>query len=193
MSLKKIHNLPDIETLRMVFDYCTIAGNLIWKPISPSKAKYLGWSSKRYKQHNTRYSGKVAGHEFVQTHGKRNRQVRFDGVSYYCHRIIYKWVTGIDALIIDHDNGDQLDNRFRNLKNVTNAQNAKNCKLHTKNTSGHTGVSWSKQHYKWEAYIWKDSKKYNLGIYSELEDAIKVRKEKEIEFGYHKNHGKRMK
>lgn len=188
MSLKKIQPLPSLEYLRKRFDYNCYTGELTWKVLREKDSSY---SPSKTKMFNTRWAGLKAGHEFLETGGDRTMQVRLDKKSYYVHRIIFKWVTGKDAELVDHENGVRIDNRWKNLRNVSNAVNAKNCKMHIKNSSGHTGVSWNKQHQKWESYIWKDSKKYNLGLHVYFEDAVAVRREKEIEFGYHPTHGRR--
>ena len=47
------------------------------------------------------------------------------------------------------------------------------------NTSGHTGISWMPKYQKWRAYINFKRKQYNLGVYSDINDAIAARKEAE--------------
>lgn len=47
------------------------------------------------------------------------------------------------------------------------------------NTSGVTGVRWDKRSCKWRARISHKGKSIELGLYSNMEDAIKVRKEAE--------------
>ncbi|AUR94277.1 AP2/ERF domain protein [Vibrio phage 1.193.O._10N.286.52.C6] len=188
MSLKKIQKLPDLKYLRKRFDYNSYTGKLYWKVLKDEDSNYTPSKTKMF---NTRWGGTEAGHLFEETCGSEVIQVRLDGKSYYMHRLIFKWVTGVEPELVDHEDGDRLNNRWRNLRNVSNAVNAKNCKLHVKNKSGHTGVSWNKGAGKWEAYIWKDSKKYNLGLHDNLQDAITIRLKKEEEFGYHPTHGKR--
>lgn len=91
---------------------------------------------------------------------------------------------------IDHINGDTSDNRAVNLREVTNQDNHKNMKRHKGNKSGHTGVYWNTAVHKWQAYIAVDGKQKYLGIYDDVKDAAKVRKEAEIKYGFHKNHGR---
>jgi len=43
---------------------------------------------------------------------------------------------------------------------------------------------------KWQSYICIDSKQKYLGVYKYLCDAETARKEAEIKYGYHKNHGR---
>lgn len=53
------------------------------------------------------------------------------------HRLIMMAEKG---QIVDHKNGNSLDNRRCNLRFVTRSQSAMNQKLHANNTSGYTGV-----------------------------------------------------
>jgi hypothetical protein len=91
---------------------------------------------------------------------------------------------------IDHINGIKTDNRIVNLRVVTNQQNRKNMKRHKGNSSGVTGVYWSNRAKKWQAYICVNYKQIYLGVFKYLVDAETARKEAEIEYGFHKNHGR---
>ena len=83
---------------------------------------------------------------------------------------------------VDHINHNGLDNRKENLRIVTHKQNKFNNPILSTNTSGVTGVSWSKQKNKWRAYITIDNKQKSLGYYFNKEDAIKARKEAEEKY-----------
>lgn len=65
---------------------------------------------------------------------------------------------------------------------IIREQNGKNQK---NNASGKTGVSWSKSNGKYFSYIGFRGKRYNLGYYHELKDAIRAREIAEDEL--HKN------
>lgn len=54
-------------------------------------------------------------------------------------------------------------------------------KVRSDNISGVKGVTWYKPTKKWVAYIAFQKKKYNLGYYEDIEDAIKARKKAEKE------------
>nr|DAJ90910.1 MAG TPA: hypothetical protein [Caudoviricetes sp.] len=52
---------------------------------------------------------------------------------------------------------------------------------HANNTSGHVGVSFNKRRQKWEAYIQFRGYKYHLGMYEDIQDAIRMRERAEKE------------
>ena len=82
-------------------------------------------------------------------------------------------------VFIDHINHNTLDNRRKNLRKVTISQNSMNRKVMSTNSSGITGVRWHKATQKWQADLCINKKTIYLGIYSNIEDAIKARKEAE--------------
>lgn len=94
----------------------------------------------------------------------------------YMHRMINKTPEG---LITDHIDGNRLNNSRANLRTVDKSVNAINSGLRTNNKSGYKGVSLSKLHKKWEAYIWKNNKKFHLGLFNEMNEAIEARKQAE--------------
>ncbi len=76
-------------------------------------------------------------------------------------------------MYIDHINHDKTDNRKSNLRIVTNQQNQRNKK--PINKSGYAGVSWHKNKKKWMSHITVDKKQIYLGIFDDIDDAIKAR------------------
>jgi len=73
--------------------------------------------------------------------------------------------------IVDHINGNVLDNRRENLRVVNNAQNAWNSKLQSCNTSGYKGVHWDKTVGEWRARIGFHYRRIELGTYDTPEEA----------------------
>jgi len=112
------------------------------------------------------------------------------GKRYYAHRIAWLYHYGSLPECIDHIDGDGLNNKISNLRSVTKLENNKNSSMRIDNTSGHKGVFYSKQLNKWCAQIRYNNKTMHIGYFAEINDAIKARKEKEIKYGYHENHGK---
>lgn len=86
------------------------------------------------------------------------------------HKMITK--TGSRELV-DHIDGNKLNNKKSNLRTATHQQNCFNKKA--------IGVRKTKSN-KYQAYITKDKKQINLGVYENIEDAIKARKQGEKEY-----------
>ena len=110
------------------------------------------------------------------------------------HRVIWllangDWPKGE----IDHIDGDKLNNDPANLRDVSRAENARNLKLNVNNTSGCSGVK--KCGNGWVSIIGqqrtatKSNGRYKY--FKNKDDAIAWRKAKEIEYGYHANHGRK--
>lgn len=76
------------------------------------------------------------------------------------HRLI---LNAPDGILVDHKNGNTLDNRRCNLRLATHANNAQNGKVQSNNSSGFKGVcadgAW------WRAEISVDSRRVWLGRY----------------------------
>lgn len=120
-------------------------------------------------------------HIWIGVQGKRYAAARLAWLYVYG-----EWPKGS----IDHINHDGTDNSISNLRDCNHKVNMKNQPLRSNNKSGFNGVSWNKSKQKWEASIKVDSKNKFLGRYHKLSDAIEARKEADIKYGYHSNHGK---
>jgi hypothetical protein len=143
-------------------------------------------SLRAYMTWNARFAGEQAGY---QTPG-RYRNICIDYHTHQAHRLAWLYVHEEWPEHIDHINGDKSDNRIANLRSVSNAENRKNQATRKDNTSGVQGVVWDKQTGKWTVRINVNSKTLNLGRYAEFEDAVARRKQAEIDFGFHPNHGR---
>lgn len=115
------------------------------------------------------------------------RHVKIQGKRYMVHRILMKMYGEniTSELEVDHKNHDGLDNRICNLSIVTKTDNHKNRNIAQNNSSGYTGISFNKRLNKWQSYIQSPlGKKEHLGVYSNIEEAVRVRHEKAKEYGY---------
>lgn len=74
------------------------------------------------------------------------------------HRRVFLEHYGYLPDIVDHINGNKLDNRPINLRPASYSENACNSKLNSKNTSGVKGIAWIEGRNRWRASITKDGK-----------------------------------
>lgn len=109
--------------------------------------------------HHTRFAGKEAG-----TISKAGyREVKLNGSTYKSHRILWKIANGFDPDMIDHIDGNRLNNRHDNLRLATRQENGANRGLSCNNKSGYKGVAWHTRDMCWDAYITVDGERIVLG------------------------------
>ena len=120
------------------------------------------------------------------------RQVSIKGKHYMEHRIIMVLCFGHipENAEIDHINHIRNDNRLVNLRFVTHGGNMKNQSVSSKNTSGVTGVSFSKANKKYIAQIMVNREAIYLGMFETLEEAAEARRQADRKFNFNNNHGK---
>lgn len=82
----------------------------------------------------------------------------------------------MDDKYIDHKNHNTLDNRKQNLRKSNDLLNSRNRSLSSNNTSGYKGVCWRTREQKWRAYITYEGKRIELGLYDDINDAVKARR-----------------
>ena len=75
------------------------------------------------------------------------------------------------GLVVDHINGDGLDNRRANMRVCTPTENARNTRTSISNTSGSKGVSWNAALNGWKASISVEGHPTYLGTFPSIEDA----------------------
>ena len=90
-----------------------------------------------------------------------------------------------DSSVVDHINGNPLDNRKQNLRICNRCDNQKNMKGH----NGYPGVSFEKGVNKWRVRIRHNGKNLHVGVYNTEEEAIeaRIRAEEKYygEYGYY--------
>jgi hypothetical protein len=178
--------LPSKEYLDECFHCHVIDGILVWKkrPLSHFS------SIKVCSQWNSKWSGKRAGSVRNTRGNKKYSSVCVKKERYPLHRVIWKIVNGVDPDVIDHVDGDTLNNCIDNLRSVSFSENLKNKKLYGNNKTGTHGIYFIKKLNKWSAEINVNKIKICLGFYVKKEKAINARKEAQKEYGFHDNHGK---
>lgn len=82
------------------------------------------------------------------------------------HRAIVNPPAG---MVVDHINGDTLDNRRENLRACSAAQNTRNAKVYSTSTSGLKGAV--RHNGKWRGKVTFGGKSYHLGTFETAEEA----------------------
>lgn len=128
-------------------------GNLYWKFHTSKKAN--------------KFIGKKAGSKMKNGY----YHIQFNGKYIYLHRAIFFMHYGYLPKLVDHIDGDPSNNKIENLREATTAQNSWNQKF-KRSASGFKGVTWNKQNKKWQPQIKANNKKFYLGKFANLDDAI---------------------
>ncbi len=107
---------------------------------------------------------------------------------YFVHRFLMNVCDKYDVnCVIDHINGNSLDNRMSNLRICTIQENSRN--IRKKNRI--VGVSLNNNYKKWQARIMSNYHTLNLGVFDVYEEAVfaRIKKEQELfgEYGPNKD------
>jgi hypothetical protein len=73
--------------------------------------------------------------------------------------------------VVDHIDGDPLNNRRDNMRIVTSSENSWNQKISKANKSGYKGVCFAAREGRWRAQIRKNKRQYMLGYFKDPADA----------------------
>lgn len=172
-----------IPIIRQRLDYDPDSGVLTWKDCG---AEFFE-SEKAYASFKSKFSGKAAGE--VSPSGDYRRVFLFKK-AHKAHRLAWaiyfgKWPEGV----IDHINGDTLDNRIKNLRDCSRSVNSRNSRKYKSNKSGLTGVSWHKSSGKWVAQITINGKRKHLGLFCDKFSAHKAWLSAKNENNFTERHG----
>ena len=149
---KRAKGMLTLARVRELFDYDPETGVLVRRITTSNRAP----------------KGTVAG----RRNGNGYLRVMIDGYTDYVHRVVWFHFYGEwPEFEMDHIDGNGMNNRISNLRCATHAQNSQNLSTRNTNKSGMIGVSWSKLHSKWEAYINVNYKKKYLGLFDDLKAA----------------------
>lgn len=116
-------------------------------------------------------------------------ELSISGKSYLAHRVIWLMKRGYYPEQIDHINHIRHDNSWSNLREVNNRINHLNTSLSKNTDTGFNGVSYMKSKSKYRAYIMINKKHIHLGLFADINEAISARKQADIDYGFHSNHG----
>ncbi len=129
-------------------------GNLIYK-------------KKRWKGN----AGQIAG----SLDGKGYLRIRINWVRYSIHRLIWLYHYGkFPKKLLDHIDGNRLNNKIENLREASYYENNINCVKQSNNTSGYKNITWNKEKQKWQVKCNSYGKKYHAGYFVNLNDAIEA-------------------
>lgn len=159
-EFKNRNELPSVDTLRQMLDYCPNTGIIRWKV----RRKNISMPGDE--------AGVVSGSGYIKI-GINRKQLR-------AHRIAWAMTYGSwPDHDIDHKNRVRTDNRLENLRPATRSQNSQNSSLRSDNTSGTKGVHVRKDNGRFSASITLDGESKYLGCYHSFQAAQLARAQAE--------------
>ena len=114
--------------------------------------------------------------------GKRG--YRIVGINYkrhMVHRLVWVMHGNEPVPLLDHIDGNKLNNRIENLRPATKSQNMMNAAPYRSNTSGIKGVSWISTIKRWTGQVTYQGKIYKAGVFRDKEEcaiAVRILREK---------------
>lgn len=147
--------LPTQERLRELFSY--EAGRLIW--VNPP-------------QRRPQLKGTKAG----TINGSGYEQIWIDKRCYRTHRLVWKLHHGTDpAPILDHIDGNRLNNRIENLQELDQRQNVHKGRMMSNKRSGLPPCVIARPNGKFQAAVTVNGKRSYLGTFATVEEAVAAR------------------
>ncbi len=126
-------------------------------------------------QNNAKYAGKPAGTKNAGRDGNQYLVIGISGSYFKAHRIIWKMMTGQEPPeFIDHRDGDNFNNRWKNFRAADNGTNLQNAKLRSDNVTGVKGVCWEAERGKYLATIAVNKRYVKVGRFDTIEEATKA-------------------
>lgn len=158
------------ERLTEVLDYDPVTGIFTWKLA-------IGRRVRR---------GAVAG-SFTNDYIR----IVIDGKKYRANRLAWFYVKGEWPVeMIDHENGNTIDNRIDNLRAATRSQNNHNRRLNQNSTTGIKGVIYSEKTGQYTARVMRNKIEHRRGPFDSLSEATTaVKLLRESLHGDFVNHG----
>jgi hypothetical protein len=176
----------DPEILRTLLYYDLTTGKLYWRYRTSDMCSNSGnGAAANAARWNACFGGSEA---FTGQNDKGYHTGSIYGKTYRASRVIWALFFGEWPDQVDHINGDKTDNRIINLRKVSHAMNQRNQGRYRNNTTGATGVLLREN--RWLAQIKVSGKMKHLGSFDSFEQAATARKEAELQYGFHPNHGR---
>lgn len=160
------------EIVKEYLDYAPATGILTWLK-KPCKRTVV----------NTRAGTEAdSGYRYLSLFGKR----------YPEHHVVWFWVHGYwPSLQIDHIDQNRSNNALHNLREVTKAENARNRSRRRNTKVEEAGIWYCRKRQRYVSEITVNGKKVYQKTFKaeDINAAIRQRKQKLIELGFHENHG----
>lgn len=99
-------------------------------------------------------------------------QICIDGQVYLAQRLAVLYVKGYWPVNADHEDMNKLNNVWSNIRSCSYANNRHNSGPPCTNTSGLKGIRFYPRYQKWHAQMRAHGKRYHLGYWANIEDAI---------------------
>lgn len=108
----------------------------------------------------------------LSTGGYPKRNIKDGGKrrTLFMHRVIMGLDFG-DVRVVDHKNGNKLDNRRENLRVASVKQNRENVKSYKASSSKYRGVTWHKGTRKWQVQVKVNGVDCYLGLFTSEDEA----------------------
>lgn len=172
-----VENMKEISQQEVIkhLSYNSSTGEFTWK------ACYSGRKKR----------GKSAGS--VKKRGNiEYLEICINNQKFAAHRLAWLYVHGNMPIgVIDHIDGNGLNNRITNLRDVTHKENTRNASLSRRNQSGCIGVYQDSSSQRWRAEICFNNRKIKLGSFDNIFEAACARKSAQNTFKFHRNHGRK--
>jgi hypothetical protein len=95
------------------------------------------------------------------------------------HRFI---INAAPGELVDHKDGDRLNNTRSNLRICTHTENMRNRKKQPAKSSKYLGVCYQQKTGRWRVQFWVDKKQMSFGSYATEDEAGRVAMEKRKEY-----------
>lgn len=96
------------------------------------------------------------------------RSLKFAGKGIRLHRFL---LDAPEGQVVDHLNGNTLDNRRCNLRVTSQSQNTHNIKTHRDSKTGVKNMCWDKTRKQWRVYICANGVRRNIGYFDDRAEA----------------------
>lgn len=165
----------DFLKVKERLEYLSETGEFLWKRLPGNSRTINSW--------NTQYAGKLAGTVSCTNKGSGlyYRFIHIGGVRFRAHHLVWLFEHGVIPEMLDHLDGNGLNNRIENLRELSMSDNIRKARVQSNNTSGYKGVSFRKDTGKWTARTKINGKYVSLGSFCTKEEAFEIYSQKVLE------------